>query len=94
MRLNYYKFPDTVDAHTRYLNGCVPIAGTGDRETGKCTEAEFIVMGISISGAKKLLKQYGGSAWTEHCERDGTVFEVTEIKFNSNNSKFKYNKHL
>ena len=41
-----------------------------------------------------LLKQYGGSAWTEHCERDGGCFEVTEIKLKGNNSRFRYNHHL
>lgn len=34
------------------------------------------------------------SAWTEHYERDGTLFEVTEIHLTGNNSRFKYNHHL
>lgn len=49
---------------------------------------------VSISLAKKLLKEKGGVAWTEHYERDGTMFEVTPIELKGNNSKFKYNKHL
>jgi len=36
----------------------------------------------------------GGSAWTEHCERDGGCFKVTPIELGKNNSKFKYNHHL
>lgn len=50
--------------------------------------------GISITYAKKLLKEKDGSAWTCHCDRDGGVFEVTEIKLKGNNSHFKYNHHL
>lgn len=49
---------------------------------------------MSITEAKKLLKLQGGAAWTEHYERDGTLFEVTEVKLVGNNSKFKYNRHL
>ena len=48
----------------------------------------------SISNAKKLLKQQGGTAWTEHIDRDGTVFETSEIRLNANNSRIKYNQHL
>jgi signal transduction histidine kinase len=50
--------------------------------------------GISITEAKKLLKQRGGRAWTEHYERDGTMFEVTPIRLKGNNSRFSYNHHL
>lgn len=50
--------------------------------------------GITISYAKKLLKKKGGCAWTEHIDRDGGCFEVTDITLKGNNSKFKYNHHL
>lgn len=50
--------------------------------------------GISITYAKKLLREKGGYAWTEHCERDGSCFETSEIKLKGNNSRFKYNHHL
>lgn len=50
--------------------------------------------GISVTHAKQLLRERGGKAWTEHCERDGGVFEVTPIKLGGNNSRFKYNRHL
>ena len=49
---------------------------------------------MSITEAKKLLKSLGGFAWTEHLERDGSLFETTEIKLEGNNSRFKYNRHL
>ena len=54
------------------------------------TEAEV----VKISTAKKLLKEKGGSAWTEHYDRDGSMFEVTQIELKENNSRFKYNQHL
>ena len=49
---------------------------------------------VSISAAKKLLKDKGGFAWTEHYDRDGGLFETTPIKLSGNNSRFKYNRHL
>ena len=50
--------------------------------------------GISITDAKRLLKKQGGYAWTEHYERDGTMFERTSITINRPNSQHKYNRHL
>jgi len=52
------------------------------------------ISGCSISTAKKLLKQYGGSAWTEHFDRDGGFFESSPIVLKGNNSRVKYNRHL
>ena len=79
MRLNYYQFPE----------------GTPEEILREhCEEGENTIMGCSITTAKKLLKQYGGIAWTDHCERDGGVFETTEITLKGNNSRFKYNHHL
>ena len=48
----------------------------------------------SIIWIKKMIKQFGGSGYTIHMERDGTVFETTEIKITGNNSNHKYNHHL
>lgn len=53
--------------------------------------------GYKLSTVKKLIKQNGGEGWTEHCERDGTLFEVTPIVVNGNNKmsyNVKYNRHL
>ena len=113
MRLNYYKFPETVDAQTRFRNGAAAIDGGNcefghedDRICDICedgclscehfivTDAEEIIGGIKITAAKKLLKEFGGSAWTKHIDRDGGVFETTPIKLSGNNSHHKYNKHL
>ena len=80
MRLNYYRFPD--DTSLEVL-----------REHD-CTQDDNVIGGCSVTFAKQMLKKHGGSAWTEHIERDGSCFEVTEIKLNGNNSRFKYNHHL
>lgn len=103
MRLNYYEFPENTPENILLENGCAVIKTNGDE-----IYPEFIpedkrylvdhidrtLHGVSVSHAKALLKEYGGAAWTEHCERDGGVFEVTEIQLKGNNSNFKYNHHL
>lgn len=48
----------------------------------------------SVGFAKKMIKKFGGTAFTEHIDRDGSVFEVTSVELKGNNSKFKYNHHL
>ena len=78
MRLNYYRFPDNAPAEV-----VQEYCDQGENVTCCC-----------VSWAKKMLKEYGGVAWTEHIERDGGCFEVTEIKLKGNNSRFKYNRHL
>ena len=80
MRLNYYEFPEETAPEVLKENGCEP--------------DERVLGGVSVTTAKKLLRQYGGTAWTEHGERDGGCFEVTPITLTGNNSRFKYNHHL
>lgn len=80
MRLNYYEFPENTSHSVLKEYGC--------DENDRC------IGGISVTSAKKLLKEHGGIAWTDHCERDGGVFETMDIVLTGNNSKFKYNHHL
>lgn len=103
MRLNYYRFPETVDEQIKLNEGCGVVLKSGDTiypdtiPEDKRSLVEYVddtIGGISVTHAKRLLKAYGGSAWTEHCDRDGSVFEVTDIQLKGNNSKFKYNHHL
>lgn len=96
MRINYYQFPEDIDPHTMWLNGAEGLGGTGTpgEPDAVCTEADPIINGISVREAKRLLKQFGGRAWTEHVDRSGGCFEVTEINLKGNNSRFKYNRHL
>lgn len=79
MRLNYYRFPEGISE---------------DILREHCGADEDTIGGISVTNAKKYLKQFGGSAWTEHIDRDGSLFEVTPIEIGGNNSRFKYNHHL
>lgn len=123
MRINYYRFPEGVDAKTRHDYGAEGFSFICDAESERwadennmtpsegcpsrdgcygcrdcshrvCTEADDTLSGISVGHAKDLLKKLGGVAWTDHCERDGGVFETTEIKLTGNNSRFKYSRHL
>lgn len=103
MRLHYYRFPENVDQIDRFREGCAVILKNGSEiwpesipedKRPLIDRIDDTLSGISITHAKKLLKEYGGSAWTEHIDRDGGVFEVSEITLEGNNSRFKYNHHL
>ena len=112
MRLNYYEFPDGIDAHTRYMNGALNKdghcsigrttcrgcelceGGWSECEHFHCDDAESLVVGCTVTAAKRLLREFGGEAWTEHCDRSGGCFEVSPIQMDKNNSRFKYNRHL
>lgn len=82
MRLHYYSPPQDLEA-----SFC-------DVETELSISPGEDIGGLRLSTIKKLIKRYGGSGYTTHCERDGGVFEVTDIKIRGNNSRFKYNHHL
>jgi hypothetical protein len=86
---------DCIEPGRLTCTGCLRCA-EGWRECPHyiCTGAETEIPGISVTAAKKLLRQFGGSAWTHHIDRDGGVFETTEIILTGNNSRHKYNKHL
>lgn len=103
MRLHYYQFPKDSDQMDRFREGCPVVLKSGteihpgsipDDKWPMVDHIGYNLCGISITRAKQLLKKYGGHAYTEHCERDGSVFEVTEITLSGNNSRFKYNRHL
>ena len=114
MRLNYYRFPETVDESIRAEQGCDTTSGCKLNtdldlseigytcEYGWCyicpnicvKETGDTLSGISVTRAKQLLKEFGGVAWAYHIDRDGGVFETSEIKLTGNNSRFKYNRHL
>lgn len=50
---------------------------------------------VKISFAKKMLKKHGGYAWIEHYDRDGSLFDTTDIKIEGKNlHKKPYNIHL
>ena len=79
MRLTYYRFPDNASPEILAEHDC---------------SSDDNVISCSVSYAKEMMRRYGGNAWTEHIDRDGSCFEVTEVKLAGNNSRFKYNHHL
>ena len=103
MRLNYYRFPEDTSEDVLLQNGCGVILKSGDiiyvdniPDDKRClVECVDKTTGpVTITQAKKLLREYGGVAWTEHFERDGCLFETTQITLTGNNSRHKYNRHL
>jgi len=53
-------------------------------QVGGCpTEEEG---GYKVSTVKAFIKKFGGSGYSLHCDRDGSVQEVSEIKVNGNNA--------
>lgn len=52
------------------------------------------INGCSVKYVKEMMKKYGVYGITYHIDRDGSVFETSEIKLKGNNSKHKYNQHL
>ena len=102
MRISYYRFPDGTPESVLLANGCGVVLNDG-REIypesipeDKRPLMDHINHTVSckVSWAKAMMKQHGGSGWTEHIERDGGCFEVTPITLTGNNSRFKYNHHL
>ncbi len=102
MRLTYYRFPEGTDYNILAKNGCEIIlknGGTTFKEYIPEDKMELIervddTINCTISCAKKLIKKYGGHAWTEHIDRNGGCFEVTPVVLGANNSEFHYNRHL
>ena len=101
MRVTRYQFPGTMSireialATKQDIEGRADILAVPDDVTDDVLERNFSgVVDCSISTAKKMLKKYGGAAWTDHFERDGGFFESTPIKLKGNNSRHKYNRHL
>jgi len=102
MRITYYLFPDDTPEDILLENGCGVVLKNGEEiyptyiPDNKRELVDHINHEIScnVSSAKKFIKKYGGSGYTQHIDRDGGVFEVTQIKLEGNNSRFKYNHHL
>ena len=42
--------------------------------------------GYKVSTVKALIKKYGGTGYSLHCDKGGSVQEVSEIKANGNNA--------
>jgi len=42
--------------------------------------------GYSVSGVKALIKKYGGTGYSMHCDLDGSVQDYSEITAKGNNA--------
>lgn len=102
MRITYYQFPDDTPEKVLLEHGCGVVLKSGEtiypdsipedkRPLVKYVQHEIQA---SITETKKLIRRYGGSGVTLHFERDGSLFETSEVKLSGNNSRFKYNRHL
>ena len=103
MRLNYYRFPEGTSEQVLLDNECGVVLKSGetiypcsipDDKRHLVDYIENTIGGVSVTFAKKMLRQYGGAAWTCHIDRGGGCFETTQIQLKGNNSRFKYNRHL
>lgn len=102
MRITYYTFPAETPEETLLEHGCEIILKDGSMVTADYIpddKRELVdhidrCVQVGVSVAKALIKKYGGGAWTEHIDRSGSVFEISEIKLDGNNSRFHYNRHL
>lgn len=88
MKVTYYRFPKDMplaDAFRAWY----------DVEPKEEYLEEFSrTQECNIRTAKKFLKAYGGVAFTEHYDRDGGLFETSEIHLKGNNSTVHYTHHL
>lgn len=105
MRINYYRFPDDATEESMCAAGCEATLKDGSHQIlgdynvylshkDEVDSIDHTIGGLSVTSVKAYIAQYGGIGWTCHCERDGSLFETSEIKLNGNNSRFKYNHHL
>ena len=105
MRINHYRFPEDSNIEDRINEGCACILKSGYEYYAKdyndyldhkdlVDQVDDTLGGLTVSAVKKLMRKYGGYGFTYHCERDGSVFETSEITLTGNNSRFKYNHHL
>lgn len=103
MRLHYYVFDKSVPETVLLQEGCAVVLQSGSKvyvnsipedKRPLVAYIERCIGGLTITEVKRLMKKYGGNGYTEHIDRDGSVFEVTNIVLGGNNSRNKYNRHL
>lgn len=103
MRLSFYRFPDTTPEDLRVKEGCEIFLKNGnttyaeripEEHRDEVSSIGYIAGPWNISVIKKYMKIYGGSGYTEHYDRSGSLFGISEITLTGNNSQFKYNRHL
>ena len=103
MRVTCYTFPEEVsqaDCIDAYLKAKGWAPDMNDREDKvhyrnlKSKIEEYGEIECSVSFAKKLLREIGGNAYTQHFDRSGCLFETTPIHLVGNNARHHYSRHL
>lgn len=103
MKINHYRFPENTPTEDKLKEGCAVVLKDGSRiyadaiPKDKADLVDYVddtLGGITVTHAKSLLRKYGGTAVTEHIDRDGCCFETTPVQLKGNNSSHKYNRHL
>ena len=90
MRVTYYEFPQKMPIREAFMawkeSGLTdrpdPPAGMTDEEVEACWPRRRI---CNVRTAKKFLRKYGGHAWTEWFEGDGSFCDTTEIRLEGRN---------
>lgn len=92
MRITRYTLPQTMNAREQYrilkAEG-YPVPSTEppqDMTDEQILEVIDINHICKVSEAKRMLKKYGGSAWTEWYDRDGSYQDCMEIRLNGRNT--------
>lgn len=101
MRITYYQFPNEMPIRDvalitkQVIEGKKHITEVPADVSNETLKRNFkYEVDTTITMAKKLMKAYGGQAYTRHIDRDGGTFEITPIVLKGSNSRHKYNKHL
>ena len=101
MRITYYEFPEAMSIREIALVHKQVIEGRKDIRSVPADIPDEVLarnfsdrVDCSVTMAKKLMKAYGGRAYTQHFDRDGSLFECTPVLLKGNNSTHKYNRHL
>ena len=98
MRTNYYRFPEEATTETilegyGMLDDWYTEGHSGYENIKNDPNGHRVIGQINVTTVKELIRRFGGTGWTNHWERDGGLFEVTPITFNSRTPR-KYNHHL
>ena len=85
MRITRYALPQTMNAREQYkvlkaegfaVPSTEPPQNMTDEQILEVIDINHI---CKVSEAKRMLKKYGGSAWTEWYDRDGSFQDSTDI---------------
>ena len=90
MRITRYRLPQTMTAREQYrilkaegyCNRPEPPKEMTDEEILECMGIDHI---CNVREAKRMLKKYGGCAFTEWFDRDGSFQDSMEIQLNGRN---------